>query len=308
MTEYELIQNILSNSDGKSAREILRSIKAINQLGLSHNNDSAKWVKRDVNRVLYKMLKEGLVENEIRDVARPYWKLTNQCMPEVSHLNKELLSEIQSSLDETIAIANKVIDDLENKVKSVFDEFGAIYIDEVDKLIELDISTLNLHSFFSKYRKFILEPKNNVVSFNKWSKDDAIDAIKIASTYYFPLSGPNYQSLIDMGEIEGPGIQRIYKQFDWSELCKEAGVEFKAAPRGDYSRTWSEEELLNFVIRFLQSTIESDSYHMYSEWRAEQNDHVPNIQTITNYLGAWSFVRNKALESIRISKGKELRE
>lgn len=308
MTEYELIQSILSGSRGKSAREILRSIKIINQLGFPHDNDSAQWVKRDVNRVLYKMLKEGLVENEIRDVARPYWKLTNQYTPKVQQSDKNLLDETISNLDETIDGINQWILDLENKVKSVFNEFGAIYIDELEALIELDIHTLNLYSFFTKYKKFILEPKNNVASFNKWSKEDAINAIKIASTYYFPLSGPNYQSLIDVGEIQGPGIQRIYKQFDWSELCKEAGVEFKTAPRGDYSRIWSENELLNFVIRFLQSAIESDSYHMYSKWRVEQNDHVPNIQTITNYLGAWSLVRNKALESIRLSKGKDLKE
>jgi hypothetical protein len=302
-SDFETMRIILSGSAGMTAREILKNIKTINKLGLPVGSNPTQWVKRDVNSVLYRMLKEGLVENKIRNSPRPYWKL----VADIS--NEEISIDESSNMPDLKEIGEEVEKwwaNLELKIKSTFEEYGAIYREELLQFLGFDSQVLN--SSFPYYKKFIIEPTNSLENFTKWTKEDAISSIKKASTYFFPLSGPNYQSLIDMGEIEGPGIQRIYKQFGWPEICKEAGVEFKPAPRGDYLRTWSDDELLSFVIRYLQSPIESDSYHMYSKWRAEQTDHVPTIQSITNYLGNWTFVRNNALERIRINKGKELRK
>ena len=302
-SDFETMRIILSGSPGMTAREILKSVKTLDKLGLLTESNAREWVKRDVNSILYKMLMEGIVENKLRNSPRPYWKLT-------SGESKEEISSVQSlDLPDAKEVGEEIDkwwSDLENKIKSTFEEYGAIYRDELEEIIGFDFQVVE--SSFPYYRKLIIEPINTLENFTKWTKDDAISSIKKASTYFFPLSGPNYQNLIDIGEIEGPGIQRIYKQFGWPEICKEAGVEFKPAPRGDYLRTWSDDELLSFVIRYLQSPIESDSYHMYSKWRVEQTDHVPTMQSITNYLGNWTFVRNNALESIRVSKGKELRK
>jgi hypothetical protein len=302
-SDFETMRIILSGSAGMSAREILKKIKTMNQLGLPTGSDSTQWVKRDVNSVLYKMLKDGLVENKIRNSPRPYWKLISDESVEEIYLDQSSILPDAKEVGEQV---DKWWADLEHKIKSAFEDYGAIYRDELEQIIGFDFQVVA--SSFPYYKKLIIEPADSLENFTKWTKEDAISSIKKASTYYFPLSGPNYQNLIDIGEIEGPGIQRIYKQFGWPEICNEAGVEFKPAPRGDYLRTWSDDELLSFVIRFLQSPIESDSYHMYSRWRSEQIEHVPTMQSITNYLGNWSFVRNNALESIRISKGKELRK
>ena len=298
-SNFDVIRGILFETSGMTAREILRDLK---QLGEINAENSGKWEKKDVNSVLYKLLGQGEVQKEFRDSLRPYWKLTSSTSSQTESLR-------QNSNKSSTGLGKKPFgksnNELKNKINSIFEEYGALYLDEIQEFLEIDFHTLE--NSFPWHKKFVIDLNVSSESWKKWTEEETIEAVRKASTYYFPLTGPNYQSLIEIGEIQGPGIQRIYKQFGWPEICKAAGVEIKSAPRTEYERTWSDEELLSFVLRFLQSAEESDSYQTYSKWKNMQIDHVPNIQSITKYLGTWSLVRNKALESLRTLKGKELK-
>jgi hypothetical protein len=298
-TGFEAIREVLQESNGMTAREILNKLKFMET---SQYDEFREWGKRDVNSILYRMHKVGLVQKELRDSLRPYWTLNNENVISPPRIQRGLIRKVGVISGKPFG---KSPADKNIKVKSIFEEYGALYLEEIQELLNMDYK--KLEKDFPYYKKFVIDVSESLETWKKWSKEETIEAIRKASTYYFPLTGPNYQSLIDLGEIQGPGIQRIYKQFGWPEICKAAGVEFKQAPRAEYLRTWSDEELLNFVIRFLESPELSDSYHAYSKWRNEQTDHVPNIQSITKYLGTWTEVRNKSLESYRLNKGKELK-
>lgn len=296
--DFDAIRAILSESSGMTAREILRDLK---HQGESLSENSGKWEKKTVNSVLYKLLNQGEVQKEFRDSLRPYWKLTSHSLSKSESLQKDLHKSSTSLVRKPFRKTN---DELKHRIQLVFEDYGALYSDEIERLLGIDYRAFE--NGFPWHKKFIIDLSISSGSLKRWTEEEAIEAIRKASTYYFPLTGPNYQSLIDLGEIQGPGIQRIYKQFGWPEICTAAGVEFKSAPRTEYVRIWSDEELLSFVLRFLQSEEESDTYRAYVKWKIKQIDHVPTADTITKYLGPWSLVRNKALESLRNLKGKEL--
>ena len=101
-SDFETMRIILSGSAGMTAREILKNIKTINKLGLPVGSNPTQWVKRDVNSVLYRMLKEGLVENKIRNSPRPYWKLV------VDISNEEISIDESSNMPDLKEIGEEV--------------------------------------------------------------------------------------------------------------------------------------------------------------------------------------------------------
>ena len=192
---------------------------------------------------------------------------------------------------------------MESKVTQIIEKYGAVYKNELE--LELENSFEYLKEFIPLWhRKFVFENYSKNDNSKKWKKEDVLKAIQKASTYYFPLTGPQYQSLIEIGEIEGPSSQRIYQLFGtWSDMCRQAGVEYKPAFRtGDYYRKWNDMELLSFVVRFLKDENISDSYEEFRIWRENQNDEVPSPELVRNSLGTWLEIKKLALQVIRQEK------
>ena len=138
--------------------------------------------------------------------------------------------------------------------------------------------------------------------------EQVIEAIQKASTYYFPLATADYDYLIQMGEIDGPSSQRIYQNFGgWSALCEKAGVESYAGKRGLYDQQWSDSELIDYVLRFLQDPETTFGIDSYETWSTLQSDRVPSGSTLRNRLGSWIEIRQRSLEVLRRQKGKAIR-
>ena len=192
---------------------------------------------------------------------------------------------------------------IESQVTQIIEKYGAVYKNELE--LELENSFEYIKDFIPLWhRKFVFDNYSKNDNSKKWKKEDVLKAIKKASTYYFPLTGPQYQSLIEIGEIEGPSSQRIYQLFGtWSDMCSQAGVEYKPAFRtGDYYRKWNDMELLSFVVRFLKDENISDSYEEFRIWRENQNDEVPSPELVRNSLGTWLEIKKLALQVIRQEK------
>lgn len=311
--DFLAIEQILQGSNGFTTKEILRALtkkRLYASVGIIDKSElSIKYVNKSMlNSCLYKMLNQGIVKKETRSGVTPYWSLTqvgsyNESEQKINNIemipseNRPHSTKLSSDQDAIHAV-EEVIEVLEN--------YGALYIDEVENIIgnKAPIKTV----LPRWYQKFIFDSAESLLLPTKWSEEDAIAAVQKASTYYFPLTAVRYQELVDIGEIFGPGIQRIYKQFGWPEICKKAGVENKPAPRADYKKTWSDDELLRFFIRFLQSHLGSSSYRDYQKWANSQIDQVPHPQNMANHFGSWLLLRNSALEKLRINKGKEIRK
>jgi predicted transcriptional regulator len=196
---------------------------------------------------------------------------------------------------------------LDKKIETVISNYGAVYKSEL--ALELGFSEeIIIDSIPKKYLKFVIDRFPEHISSPTWTKEDCLIALRKASTFYFPIRQADYDHLLAIGEVKGPSIAYMYLKYgQWSELCQEAGVEFVPSPRAEYIRMWSEDELLNYAIRFFKDPTTTGSYGSYDLWREEQSDHVPSGVLIRNVFGSWTNVKRKVLESMRKEKGLAVR-
>jgi hypothetical protein len=132
-----------------------------------------------------------------------------------------------------------------------------------------------------------------------WSNEDIVESLKNAGTYFFPLSHGDYEKLVDMGEIKGPSVPLIYKRFgSWTNACHEAGIETNKPVRSEYVRDYSDEEILNFLMRYFNEEDTIGSIEDYEKWRMAQNSKVPSIGLIRNRIGNWGAVKEIVLKKI----------
>ena len=130
-----------------------------------------------------------------------------------------------------------------------------------------------------------------------WSREQTLEAIGLAATFEWPLSGPTYDSLVRQGEVSGPSSVRIGQVFgSWSAACLEAGVESLAPIRNDYQSRWTDEELLDWVADYLRSPGSRGTHDGYDVWRVGASDDAPSVQTVRNRLGRWGEVKRRALQ------------
>jgi len=225
---------------------------------------------------------------------------------------RQILFQISPDLINTIEAVNHNMNQkqdqiIENKFEKIINKYGAIYKSELAKELGADEEHA-IRVTPAKFNKYIIDKFPEPVFNLTWSKEDCLEALRKAGTYYYPLRQADYDHLISIGEVKGPSVAYMYlKLGKWSELCFEAGVESVAAVRSEYARTWSEEELLSFARRFFKDPDTSGSYASYDAWRERQSDHVPSGVLIRNVFGGWTTVKRKVLEGLRQEKGLEVR-
>jgi hypothetical protein len=135
------------------------------------------------------------------------------------------------------------------------------------------------------------------------SRDRARAALLAASLMAQPLSHQSYTALIREGRVKGPSVARIVQLFgSWTTACNEVGVTSGEPLRSNYERTWTEDDLLNYVERFLRDTTFRGASHQFDQWRATVNhsEKVPSLGTVRNIVGGtWNDIRTQALRRMR---------
>jgi hypothetical protein len=135
------------------------------------------------------------------------------------------------------------------------------------------------------------------------SRERARAALLAASLMAKPLSHQSYTALIREGRVKGPSVARIVQLFgSWTTACNEVGVTSGEPLRSNYERTWTEDDLLNYVERFLRDTTFRGASHQFDQWRATVNhsEKVPSLGTVRNIVGGtWNDIRTQALRRMR---------
>ena len=113
------------------------------------------------------------------------------------------------------------------------------------------------------------------------------------------VSGPYYDKLRRSGQIDGPSSERIIQVFgSWTAACKAAGVPSPPAIRAEYTRRWSDEELVGYVAEFLtaSSSAAMDSFELW----CREEDSRPSPGTVRLQLRlSWSEAKGAALLKLR---------
>jgi hypothetical protein len=141
--------------------------------------------------------------------------------------------------------------------------------------------------------------KSPLAGGRQWSDEEVFAAIVEAATHYFPLAKANYDYLLSMGAINGPSTASIMVRFNsWSNACHLAGVEC-FTPNTHYAKSWSDSELIQFVVSFILSESESSAMNHYEKWRSQQVNETPSSATIRVSFNGWSETLILAFESLR---------
>ena len=140
------------------------------------------------------------------------------------------------------------------------------------------------------------------------TRERAQAALQAASLLVSPLSHQNYTGLVRDGRVKGPSVARIVQLFgSWTAACAQVGVTSGEPLRKNYERTWSRDDLLVFVERFLRDSAYRGASHQFDVWRATVNsaEKVPSLGTVRNIVGGtWNDIRTAALRRMRASWAK----
>jgi hypothetical protein len=208
--------------------------------------------------------------------------------------NSELAAQANKSAAEIKATdleIRKSLNDNPGMKYSELSEILAISEDQVKSRISYQAS------------KFIFQEPTAHNFQQQFSDEFTLDAIRMAAAIRSPLSSPMYESLVERGLVKGPRSQMIAKRFgSWSHACRIAGVLYVHSVRGEYSRTWTEEESLVYIVGFLKNTEFGLGVLGYDDWRESCEKEAPSSAHLRNTFGTWILSKNKALEYMRKNK------
>lgn len=150
----------------------------------------------------------------------------------------------------------------------------------------------------------ILDPsktaRRNSWTKEKWSEVQVLDAMRAAANIVtpLPLTKNRYDEMIKAKSVDGPSAVRVIQRFDtWTTACSIAGVEPGETPQIDYRHTWTKNELLSWMVRFITISTTS-SIDAYDKWSQSQEG-APSGQTIRNQVGGWADCYHLALLELR---------
>jgi hypothetical protein len=184
---------------------------------------------------------------------------------------------------------------IERKISSVVNINPGIKYEELADASELDLYIVKSHITYQA-SKFVFQEQWSSGVDPEFSDEFIIGAIKMAAAIRSPLSAPMYENLVERGLVKGPKSQTIAKRFGtWSNACLYAGVMFVRSVRSEYSKTWSEEEILKHLTDFLKNREFGVGVLEYDGWRSKYRTDAPSSGHIRNMFGSWIDAKNNAL-------------
>jgi hypothetical protein len=92
-----------------------------------------------------------------------------------------------------------------------------------------------------------------------------------------------------------PSGVRVLQVFGtWNAALTEAGLPINVQNRNrTYARTWTDGEMLQFVVDYLAEEASTGSYADYGDWARTRG--APSPQTIRNTFGSWTSAKSAAL-------------
>lgn len=224
--------------------------------------------------------------------------LTREAIRQV--VKRTYLGEIKNVIQRNKHARRISLEDHLEQVKTfILTHMGCTFEEILDQFP--DFEATQIQKLGKPIAKFVLVADTRKPATVTWTDAKIIEALSQAGTYYFPLARSEYDYLIRVGEIEGPSSALIWKRFrTWTIACSTAGVE-SYSPKMAYSKTWSEDELLEIFTDFFLTRGIGCSIGDYEKWRSDSHPGAPSMQLLRNTFGGWSQLVELTLQSLRTS-------
>jgi DNA-binding CsgD family transcriptional regulator len=178
---------------------------------------------------------------------------------------------------------------------------AALHLESLEKRdVPRDVAHLVLGAPSDKMRASVQFSKESIIA----ALRDAFEIRNPLSSMYSedtrrPVSGPYYDKLRKLGEVEGPSSVRVIQVFgSWSAACELAGVPSPPPNRATYTRRWTDDDLISHLADFLTCGA-SSSYDKFDVWARQSQDR-PSAGTLRNQLHlTWSELLDEALLKLR---------
>lgn len=239
-------------------------------------------------------------------------KLSQQLDATPRGLNRVIISSKRQFLLDSLAqndqkAENELSFQLANWVRThlgiTINELAAAFeisTEEVLRLLSAESKMLVLQEDpFGEFVLLLGEERKSSGNSITYSRESILRSLQKAAEYENPLSSTTYSNLISNNHLVGPSVPRILQIFGtWRRACQIAGVQSLAPVRQNYEKNWTDEDMIEWVIRFIRSTFLA-SYHEYEKW-AKGIDGAPSGSTLRNYMGNdWISVRREVLRRCR---------
>jgi hypothetical protein len=236
------------------------------------------------------------------DVAK-HFGLTRERVRQRQHLMKIYgleLDRTELGLGKQAKSRDREIQTTRERIAKVIIDLPGISLTELQSLTSIEIRKIG-KLIDPRLRRFV-QPKRRSGS-NSMSDEQILEAIRDAATWEYPLSGTEFDRLVENGIIDCVSRVRIMQIFGtWLNACDLAGVEGLQPVRSSYDRNWSPNDLWEYLVDFLLSEQSANSVGNYDTWAREKPGDRPSSGTLRNYLGQWSEVLGTAMEMLRADK------
>jgi hypothetical protein len=315
LEEFDVVEALLTEfselSKGAPLRRAQKEIEK--EIKRKLKRESKKEAKEQVKKETRKRVKkETRGKPSLRDVQIVEYRKQGLTLDEIGKImgvSRERIRQILKSLGIDLDLEQIKVD-RENAALSRHNEENRKVHDSIRQnwdeckfksikslASEYGISETRLAKSLSRIQYVYLKANQEYTVSKAWTDSQCIASLVNAATFAFPLTVLRYRQLLEERTIEGPTVAIYVQRFgSWVNACTLAGVEYGEAQR-EYDRTWSDNELLKFVRRFMYEREDGRwSIEKYEDWRRLPEVDGPSIGLLRLYLGSWSEIRVLALE------------
>lgn len=255
-----------------------------------------------------RFVEEDPVPKRVREMIQLRWEnWTLKQIAERFSLSRErvrqLLEEYGGPRNEELAARRKARDaeermNLLSPVRTAIREqiaaHGPMSVQEIAAHTGLDADEI-MHNWPKNLKTYQLHQPFPKAS-QRWSDEDILKALRDAAIYSFPLTSPDYDELVRLGEVVGPSRALIIRRFGtWNAACEAADVEPHPPIRPSYESKWTDDDLLAYAREYFCDLNFTGAAQRYDEWRKQRSPDAPSVGTLRNRFGSWTELKRRAL-------------
>jgi DNA-binding transcriptional ArsR family regulator len=168
-------------------------------------------------------------------------------------------------------------------------------VDDLSLRLDLSKSSVSRYLRGTEEHKLVVSRKvSPVVKFTDAQMADALKAaFRQLDDRSKGLSRKRYKEIMTGKDV--PAAATFIRRYGtWSEACRLAGVTAAKARRENYVQDWSNDDIVDAVVEFIETSGET-SYHRYADWAREHDR--PSGPLLVQRLGGWAVARRLAIKA-----------